>query len=121
MQTKNDGTHVILPVAHTLRRRTTPDAATVRALHDRSHPTPSLSAEDCTARQTSHRLWQGSCRHQNKGVDQPRRETTMAQKIRFIPPFHRLGRQDKAGCPAPGAVRLKPVCTLFLERLTRVP
>ncbi|MDP2333804.1 MAG: transglycosylase SLT domain-containing protein [Reyranella sp.] len=33
--------------------------ATVRALHDRSHPTPSLSAEDCTARQTSHRLWHG--------------------------------------------------------------
>ena len=27
------------------------------------------------------------------------------------------GRQDKAGCPAGGVMRLKLVCTLFLERL----
>jgi autotransporter-associated beta strand protein len=32
-----------------------------------------------------------------------------------------IGRQDKAGCPAGGAMRLKPVCTLFLERLATAP
>jgi hypothetical protein len=52
-------------------------AVMVRALHDRSHPNPSLSAEDCMARQNSPLAWksvlprteQGRCVLQRRDDD----------------------------------------------------
>jgi hypothetical protein len=50
--------HARVPVMK-LRRSMEKCAATVRALHDRSHPTPSMSAEDCTAHRDSQLSWHG--------------------------------------------------------------
>ena len=97
MQTKDDGTHVILPVADALAasldharlpvmmlrhsdgkvRSEGSRTATSSPIH------PSLSAEDCTA----HRGSQPHCREVKNGVQCKRGETTVAKKIRLIPPI----------------------------------